>query len=282
MKKALERLHDIVFQPSIRWYKLPNPDVRRSRYPAPGSEPILESDHYIDYKTCFRDSIHNIRYHKDINPSIAGYESLYDPINQLDTEKLYIYGYLKKEDFNNQEKIQAAIQEFEKKEKRPVSSYVVYDQNFAEDKPVTKGNRESVQHFIREQFEFYREVNASERYTNDVETLYKPNLWIYKQYDLAADDPVYRQLKLDMERVFEIQAYQRQEEGYQQTFKGDPDFWQVLDSTFDPENIQKVQIAIGDKTTNYDTKDLALYHNKERYHVQGIIQYPIRTNLIIE
>ena len=32
------------------------------RYPAPGSEPINHELHEVDYKTAYRDSVHNIRH----------------------------------------------------------------------------------------------------------------------------------------------------------------------------------------------------------------------------
>lgn len=103
-----------------------------------------------------------------------------------------------------------------------------------------------MQHYIREQFEFLRDVNAQERYTNDLEKIYDPLMYNYKFVDMVACDPVWRQLILDMEQAFEQQVALRAEQGAMLVFKGDCDFWQVLDNSFDPENIRKVQIAIGD------------------------------------
>lgn len=40
MKKAIERLHDVIFTPAIRYYRMPNPSIRYPRYPSPASEPI--------------------------------------------------------------------------------------------------------------------------------------------------------------------------------------------------------------------------------------------------
>lgn len=40
MRKAIDRLYDVFFTPSVRWYRMPRPDVRYPRYPSVASEPI--------------------------------------------------------------------------------------------------------------------------------------------------------------------------------------------------------------------------------------------------
>ncbi|KAL4441410.1 hypothetical protein ABPG74_013705 [Tetrahymena malaccensis] len=282
MRKALERFNEIIFNPAIRWYQLPKPTVRRTRYPAPGSEPINREVHQIDYKTAFRDSPHNIRYHHEIHSSDQTYHSSYDPVGETTTERLVRYGYLNKDQVNNAEAVAAAAKEFQEKEKRSPSNNIIVDQISNSDKPVTKENRESVAHHVRQQFEFFREVNAEEVWSSSIEEKYNPELYIYKTYDMAADDPVWRQVKLDLEWTFENIADRRESLGYMPTFKGDPNFWQALDNSFSPENIAQVQSSIGDKVTNIDTKALALNHQTEEYHKTSKLVYPIRTNLVVE
>jgi len=58
MKKAMDRLWEVVFTPSIRYYRMPNPEVRYPRTPAPSSEPINHDINHMDYKVAFRDSTH--------------------------------------------------------------------------------------------------------------------------------------------------------------------------------------------------------------------------------
>lgn len=77
---------------------------------------------------------------------------------------------------------------------------------------------------------------------------------------MLADDPVWRQVKLDMEWTFEKIADRRESLGYMPIFRGDPNFWQALDNSFSPENIAQTQSAIGDRATTIDTTALALTH----------------------
>jgi len=49
-------------------------------------------------------------------------------------------------------------------------------------------------------------------------------------------------------------------------FKGDPNFWTALDNSFSPENIQKTQLALHDRVTRTDIKELEQRHNEETYH----------------
>lgn len=65
-------------------------------------------------------------------------------------------------------------------------------------------------------------------------------MYNFKTYDMLADDPVWRQLKLDLEWTFENHADRRERAGYIPTFKGDPNFWQVLDNSFSPKTISLV------------------------------------------
>jgi len=62
MRTAVDRLWDVVMSPSIRWYRMPKPEIRLPRYPAPGSEPINHEMNHFDYKTAYRDSTHSIRH----------------------------------------------------------------------------------------------------------------------------------------------------------------------------------------------------------------------------
>lgn len=225
MKKALERFNEIIFNPAIRWYVLPKPHVRRSRYPAPASEPINRDENQIDYKTAFRDSPHNIRYNNEINLSDQSYHAGYDPVGESTAERLVRYGYLKKDQINNSEAIATAAKEFKEKEKRDASNNIIVDEISNSDKPITKENRESVAHHVRQQFEFYREVNAEEVWSSDLNERYNPEFYFYKTYDMLVDDPVWRQVKLDMEWTFETIADRRESLGYMPTFRGDPNFW---------------------------------------------------------
>lgn len=113
MKKAVDRFNEVIFNPAIRWYKLPKPDVRRFRYPAPASEPINHDENVIDYKTAFRDSPYDIRYHHEVHKSDAEYHFAADPVGESTTERLVRYGYLNAADVSNPDSVSAAVKAFE-------------------------------------------------------------------------------------------------------------------------------------------------------------------------
>lgn len=66
-------------------------------------------------------------------------------------------------------------------------SIVIIDEISNSDKPITKENRESVAHHVRQQFEFYREVNAEEVWSNDLHERYNPEFYFYKTYDMLGN-----------------------------------------------------------------------------------------------
>jgi len=65
-------------------------------------------------------------------------------------------------------------------------------------------------------------------------------------------------------------------------FKGNPNFWTALDNSFSPENIKLVQSSIKDRVNNLDEKALSLTHNKEYYHGEGKISYPIQSTFVTD
>jgi hypothetical protein len=64
---------------------------------------------------------------------------------------------------------------------------------------IDKDNRESIAYYVRNLFIQTRDGNASEGWLNDLNDIYNHNIFENKSLDMFADDPVFRQLKLDME-----------------------------------------------------------------------------------
>ena len=60
------------------------------------------------------------------------------------------------------------------------------------EKPITKDNKESVAYLIRQLFADLRDSHLKDDYYNDIEAVYKPDIYLFKTYDCVGDDPVYR------------------------------------------------------------------------------------------
>ena len=53
--------------------------------------------------------------------------------------------------------------------------------------------------FVRQLFNNERDISYAEPYINDLNDIYNPTMYLYHTYDMAANDAVFRQLKLDLE-----------------------------------------------------------------------------------
>ena len=73
-----------------------------------------------------------------------------------------------------------------------INTIVFKDNTGYSEKPITKENRESMAYHVRNLFTNYREVNAKEGWSNDLEDVYRPTMDIKVNYEMAASDAVMR------------------------------------------------------------------------------------------
>ena len=59
-------------------------------------------------------------------------------------------------------------------------------------------NREAMAEYIASCFDSLKQHNASEAWLNDMDDIYRGHFMVFKTFDMAAEDPVYRQLIVDM------------------------------------------------------------------------------------
>jgi len=71
---------------------------------------------------------------------------------------------------------------------------------------LNKNNREAVGEYITGYFENLKQFNASEAWLNDMDDIYHAHFYVYKTFDMVQDDPVYRQLLLDIDGDLDKQA----------------------------------------------------------------------------
>lgn len=244
IKAAASAFRNFLMPVAMQRNALPNANRRVYRYPAPGSEPANSEFNYIDYKTAYRDSIHHIRNDVDTHKTMQGYVYIEDPIGETAAEKLVRFGFLKKAQINDTSAVESARAEYEKEVGESVDVRVHHDDLGFSEQPITKGNVESVSEYVTGLFEGVRQFNASESYLNSVDDLYNAEFYILKTFDVAADDPVYRQLTIDMQEHLEEIAASREELKKFPIFKSNPATWAILDDSFSAENIRKVQASV--------------------------------------
>jgi len=238
---------------AVRRYKPPKPGARVYRFPSPGSEPANLEYNEIGYKTAYRDSIHNIRYNVDIHPLLEEWSFISDPLGETATEKLVRYGVLKQSDMKNQEAIDAAKKVYLEKWGESVDVKLHQDDFGIAESLVIKGNTESVSEFVAGLFESTKQTNANEAWMNDLDEVYRAQFYQLKWFDMLEDDPVYRQLTLDIEGQLLDIMNDRLERKNIPVFKSNPAYWRILDDSFSEENAKKVQASVKNfaGTTDY-------------------------------
>ncbi|KRX01721.1 hypothetical protein PPERSA_01591 [Pseudocohnilembus persalinus] len=277
--KISKFVEEVIFTPAVRRYKMPNPRVKYVRYPSPASEPINHDENQMDYKTAFRDSIHQIRYHKDLlaDQETESFHYVQDAYGDSVQDKLVKFGFLSRSEAEDPDAVAKAKEQYEQEMGEPVEQIVHYDELGLSDKPITRDNRESVAHFVRSFLTANRDINAEENFNNSLEDVYNPHIIHFKTLDMF-DEPVYRQLRVDLHYQVELYTQKKEVQGYMPVFKGDPKFWNILDNSFSPEQIKATQNAIKDHSQD-DLGQLALRHNSNEYHGTDRIEYPIRNNM---
>jgi hypothetical protein len=68
--------------------------------------------------------------------------------------------------------------------------------------------------------------------------MYYPEFLIPKSYDMCADDPVFRQMKMDLDAYIDNYSNVQVEMGKIPVMVGDPNLWQILDNSFEPASIK--------------------------------------------
>lgn len=77
------------------------------------------------------------------------------------------------------------------------------DLNLSQNFKHTSDNRDSISHIVRNMFTEIRDHNKSEPCSNDLDEIYNPHNIELTRLDWTSDDPVFRQLKLDLEWFLE-------------------------------------------------------------------------------
>jgi len=155
------------------------------------------------------------------------------------------------------------------------------DFGYASKYAVGSNPREMLSEFVANLFDGMNTQNEREAWLNDLNEVYKPQIYFLKSLDLAADDPVYRQLVLDLEFQLNAIIDNRFEMGKFPTFKGNPNFWQILDNSFDAETRKKLQAVVKNyvasvaDTTPAIRDDIPPQKNKVEY-----IAVPIKTQFV--
>lgn len=172
-----------------------------------------------------------------------------DPLGETVTEKLVRYGFLAKENIKTPEKVEEAKKKYQEKLGEPAETKLHHDDiGFGAQLLALKGNSEAVGEFISNTFEGVRKLNASEAWLNDLNEVYNAQFYYLKTFDYTADDPVYRQLMLDLDGQLEGIMNNRLEIKDFPVFKGDPGYWRILDNSFSEENVRKVQSSVKNYT----------------------------------
>jgi len=241
---AIQALTHWLMPPGMRRYDVPLKGGRLYRYPSPGSEPAFHDETYIDYKTAYRDSTHHVRYNVDIHKTTKEFLYISDPLGGNVEEKLKAYGYLTEDQFGNTEAVQRAREQYEKDIGESVDVNVHFDEFGYSQHGMTRQNREAIAEYVTGFFEGLKQHNASEAWLNDLDDIYRAHFYIYKSFDMAADDPVYRQLLIDMNGQLDDLARDRAELGKIEVFKSNPAYWAILDDSYSGENRKKVQAAV--------------------------------------
>lgn len=247
IRAAWDRLRFWAFPRAVRRYVIPKPKARIFRYPSPGSEPADRESTYIDYKTAYRDSTHNVRYNVELHPLVQGAMFIADPLGETTTEKLVRYGYLKQKDMQNAQAVEEAKKQYEAAMGEPVETKVHHDDFGIGDQLIAK-NHESVGEFVSNIFEGVRQANAAEAWLNDLDEVYRAQFYYLKSFDFATDDPAYRQLIIELEGQLMDIANNRTEIKDFPVFKGDPGYWRILDDSFSEDTVKLVQSSVKNYT----------------------------------
>jgi len=257
-KAAWDRFRYWLLPPSMRRYDAPKPKSRVYRYPSVGSEPANHEFNYIDYKTAYRDSIHHIRHNVDTHKTLEGYLYCQDPITETPEEKLVRCGFLAKDQVKNSEAIQRARKQYEQEIGESVDIRLHHDDFGYSEQPITRENREGLSEYITSLFEGVKHYNATEAWLNDLDDIYKSHFFIYRSTDMGADDPVYRQLVVELEAQLDEILTNREEMKKFPVFKGDPAYWAILDDSFSAENIKRIQSSVKNFTGYTDLTPVIL------------------------
>lgn len=97
---------------------------------------------------------------------------------------------------------------------------------------------EAMEEVVRALFAEVKERNDYENCVFDLQEMYYPQFLLPKSYDMCADDPVLRQMKLDLDAYIDLYSEINVAKGKMEVMVGDPDQWQILDNSFAPENIK--------------------------------------------
>eukprot|EP01017_Pseudomicrothorax_dubius_P040122 TRINITY_DN6236_c0_g2_i3.p1 TRINITY_DN6236_c0_g2~~TRINITY_DN6236_c0_g2_i3.p1 ORF type:complete len:315 (+),score=85.51 TRINITY_DN6236_c0_g2_i3:73-945(+) len=248
IRDAFQRLSEWTHPPGVRWYKSPYPKARTWRFPAPGSEPVDYEFNSMSYKTAYRDSVHSVRY-IDEEPGNGRdtWVFIHDPFGESVEQKLVRFGYLEQNAISNTSAVEKAKAQYEKEIGESADVRLHNDDlGIAGYTLEKKGGRQEIANFVSDMFAWQADVNEIQGYSNDLDQLYHAQFYYMKTFDYAADDPVYRQLLLDVEWTLEGIEKTRLDIGKMPVYKADPKYWQVLDDSFTAENISKVQTIIRD------------------------------------
>lgn len=260
LKAAWDRFRFWAWPISVRRFYLERPTDRVYRYPAPGSEPVEFEQREIDYKTAYRDSIHNVRYNNELHPLLNSSVFLSDPLGETVTEKLVRFGFLKKGEIKSEEAIAAAKKKYEAEIGESVDVKIHHDGFGIGEQVFLKKNPEAMGEFVNTIFDSVRQNNANEAWLNDLDEVYRAQFYFLKTFDMCSDDPVYRQLVYDFEGQLEDVAANRLKIKDYPVYKGDPSYWRILDDSFSEENIRKIQSSV----KNYaGAKDFTPVHYSE-------------------
>ncbi|CAD8109252.1 unnamed protein product [Paramecium primaurelia] len=272
----LNRAYNTLFHPSVQWFRILTPGYNIFRYPAPASEQINHVEH--DFKTPYRDSKYYVRHDEPVIERVAKV-TFTDPLNETPTEKLVRLKLLTKDQVNNSEAVQTATQLYEQKYGLPLSQKVYSNQvgggDALQDFFQGENIREVMASFVRQQWEEVNENALEDLNNTNLDDDYHPNLNEKVGFNLQENDPLFRQLIVDLHTVVKNIGEKTKQEGHLTFFRGDPNYWHVLDNSFPVESIRLIQNTLGDEVSQLDPKALSKQQNREDYHIEHKVQVPI-------
>lgn len=278
-KGAWDAFYEFFFPKSVRWYRYPNKSVKYFRYPSPGSEPINQEMNYFDYKTAYRDSIHNIRYITDLHPQDQSFMTVGHSFSSTIEERLISTGCLDPKNAKDAKAVETAKENYQKEFGVSVDQRFVVDEIKVNDVPLD--TREGIAQSLRVFLSKRRDVNAQESYSNNLDDIYiAPSFYHFKTFDYQADDPVLRQARLDLEYYLEEITEKRKNLGEIRVFQGDANFWKILDNSFSTENIRLVQSKVGDTVTELDPNVIERGRHQQEFHRHGTVVFPVKSETI--
>jgi len=251
-----------IMPPAVRRYKYPKPGSRLYRYPSIGSEPVDYENSYIDYKTAYRDSTHHIRNNVDTQKTLQTYLYIQDPIGETANEKLVRYGFLEADQINNTGAVEQARTDYEAQIGESVDVRNHQDDFGFSELGIGRDNREAVAEYITSVFEGLKQGNAHEAWQNNLDEIYNTDFYVLRNFDYAADDPVYRQMEMDMRKQLDDIAQNRLDIKEFPVFRSNAATWAILDDSFSAENIKKVQSSVKN-FTGYEDLSPVIYGEGE-------------------